>query len=73
MLPCVRALGELTGNGDSQEQTSPLLQHNSVSVAPVAANEKGASWSTGRLGVFELSLGMPPDLIKCENTNLSCT
>lgn len=43
---------------DSQEQEIPLLKHSGVSVAPVAANEKGASWSTG-----SLSLGMPPNLI----------
>lgn len=58
---------------DSQEQELPLLKHSGVSVAPVAANEKGASRSTGSLGVPELSLGMPPDLLQCENTNLDCT
>lgn len=51
---------------DSQEQELPLLKHSSVSVAPVAANEKGARRSTGSLGVPELSLGMPPNLIHCE-------
>lgn len=37
---------ELRDNGvGTQEQEPPLLKHSSVSVAPVAANEKGASWS----------------------------
>lgn len=55
---------------DSQEEELPLLKHSGVSVA---ANEKVASRSTGSLGVPELSLGMAPDLIQCENTNLAST
>lgn len=55
---------------DSQEEELPLLKHSGVSVA---ANEKVASQSTGNLGVPELSLGMPANLIQCENTNLGCT
>lgn len=51
-------------SGDSQEQELLLLKHSSVSVAPVAANEKGARRSSGSLGVPELSLGTPPNLIQ---------
>ncbi len=74
MFPCVSA-GRAKRQWclDSQEQEIPLLKHSGVSVAPVAANEKGASWSTGNLGVPELSLGMPPNLIQYENINLSCS
>lgn len=70
-----RALAELTADGvrESQEEELPLLKHSGVSVAPVGANEKGASWSTGSLGVPELSPGMSPNLIQCKSTNLSCT
>lgn len=46
---------------DSQEQELPPLKHSGMFVALVAANEKGASWSTGSLGVPELSLGTPPN------------